>query len=78
MCKKAGRLNKINESLLYTSPHDPTVPLKKLQIKDGEFYVLIIYQALTEIKINLIGGNYNYASMGILDKHIILINQNFE
>lgn len=58
--KKAGRLNKINESLLYTSPQDPTVPLKELQIKDGEFYVLIIYRALSEIKVNLIGGNYNY------------------
>lgn len=75
--KTEGRLNKKGESLLYVTPEDPKVPLKELQIIEGEYYALIKYIALEPIKVNLIGGKYNYSEIGITDDTAILNNDLF-
>lgn len=69
-----GRLNKRGESLLYVTPEDPKVPLKELHIAEGEYYALIKYVALDQVKVNIIGGQYNYSTIGITDKTAILNN----
>lgn len=53
--KRRGRLNKVNESLLYTSPVNRFVAIEELKIKDGERFCLIVYEARCEIKVSLIG-----------------------
>ena len=72
--KVEGRLNKKGESLLYVTPGDPKVPLKELHIAEGEYYALIKYVALDQIKVNIIGGQYNYNAIGITDNKAILNN----
>lgn len=72
--KVEGRLNKRGESLLYVTPEDPKVPLKELHIAEGEYYALIKYVALDQVKVNIIGGQYNYSTIGITDKTAILNN----
>ncbi len=52
---KLGRLNKVGESLLYTSPISPQVAVEEMNIKDNERFCLIIYQSLAEIKVSIIG-----------------------
>lgn len=69
-----GRLNKAGESLLYVTPMDPTVPLKEMRITEGDNYVLIKYTSVNEIKVNIIGGEYNYEKLGITDDVAILNN----
>lgn len=73
--KKPGRLNKAGESLLYTTPGDPSVPLLETHIQEGEFYALIHYVADREVKVNLIGGEYDYSAIGIEDKTAILVHE---
>lgn len=73
--KKPGRLNKPGESLLYTTPGDPTVPLLETHIQEGEFYALIHYVADQEVKANLIGGEYDYSAFGIEDRTAILVHE---
>ena len=70
-----GRLNKIGESLLYTTPINPLVPIKEMKLEQDSYYALIVYKAVREIKVNLIGGDYNYEEIGIKDKKAILINE---
>lgn len=74
LVKANGRLNKIGESLLYTSPLNPYVPIKEMKLKHDAYYALIVYEALSEVKVNIIGGEYNYDKLGIKDEHVILIN----
>jgi len=52
---RRGRLNKVNESLLYTSPMSPSVAIEEIKIKDGERFCLIVYESKSEIKVSLIG-----------------------
>lgn len=73
--KVAGRLNKKGESLLYVTPGDPKVPLKELHIVEGEYYALIKYIALDQVKVNIIGGQYNYSDIGLTDDMAILNNE---
>lgn len=74
-CVKAeGRLNKKGESLLYVTPEEPKVLLKELHVAEGEYYALIKYVALDQVKVNIIGGRYNYSDIGITDNMAILNN----
>lgn len=50
-----GRLNKDGESLLYTSIQSPNVCVEEMDIKDGERFCLIVYEAKRDIKATLIG-----------------------
>ncbi len=74
---KKGRLNKVGESLLYTSPIDPVVPIKEVGVKDGEWYALIKYTAIKDIKVNIIGGKYDYKAIGFRDDKAIMIHELF-
>ena len=72
---KYGRLNKPGESMLYTTPEDTTVPLLETHIQESEWYALIHYVSNQEVKVNLIGGEYDYSAIGIEDKKAILVNE---
>ncbi|GIJ97842.1 hypothetical protein CAPN001_24110 [Capnocytophaga stomatis] len=52
---KIGRLNKINESLLYTCLEDPSIAMEETKVKEGEYFCLVVYEAISEIKMCVIG-----------------------
>ncbi|CAL2083195.1 conserved hypothetical protein [Tenacibaculum dicentrarchi] len=52
---KRGRLNKVNESLLYTSPKDPSIAVEELKIEENERFCLIVYESTDEVKASMIG-----------------------
>lgn len=52
---KLGRLNKDGESLLYTSIQSPNACVEEMNIRDGERFCLIVYEAKKDIKATLIG-----------------------
>ncbi|MER2112504.1 MAG: hypothetical protein ABS960_07435 [Solibacillus isronensis] len=72
--KTYGRLNKPKESLLYTTPMIPEITLMETKIPDNSYYALMVYEAIDEIKVNLIGQNYDYEKMGIHNEKVKLIN----
>ena len=51
---RMGRLNKIGESLLYTSPGNPFVAVEEMKIQDGERFCLIVYESIKETKVTMI------------------------
>lgn len=53
---KPGRLNKANESLLYTSL-DYATTFSELKIQSNQSFALIVYEALEPIKMNIIGAD---------------------
>lgn len=73
--KTYQRLNKPNESLLYTSLINPFVAIGEMKIKKDEFYALIVYSAKDIVKVNCIGAEYNYENIKIVDKQAILANE---
>lgn len=56
---RAGRLNRDNESLLYTAPISPFVAVEEMKIPDGKFFSLIVYEALEKINVTMIGAQPN-------------------
>lgn len=72
---KRQRLNKVGESLLYVTPGDPVVPTRELHIQENTYYALIKYVAVKPVKVNIIGGQYNYEQLGIHDERAILIHE---
>ncbi len=52
---KAGRLNRERESLLYTAPMAPDIAIEELKVVDDQNFSLIVYEALTPIKVTGIG-----------------------
>lgn len=73
-CDTLGRLNKVGESLLYTSPN-PIVSIKETKIQPNEYYCVIEYEAKENIKVNIIGGHYDYEGLQIYDEKLILANE---
>lgn len=71
---KCGRINKPGESLIYTSL-DYICCIKELQIKPGEPFVVIRYSAKEDVKVNVIGGTYDYNALGITDEKQITNNE---
>lgn len=53
--KTRGRLNNVNESLLYTSPIQPQTAIEEMKINDGERFCLIVYESISDIKVTMIG-----------------------
>lgn len=53
--KTRGRLNNVNESLLYTSPIQPQIAVEEMKINDGERFCLIVYESISDIKVTMIG-----------------------
>lgn len=56
---KAGRLNRDNEAVLYTAPISPFVAVEEMKIPDGELFSLIVYEALEQINVTMIGAQPN-------------------
>jgi len=56
---RMGRLNRNNEALLYTSPLFPSVAVEEMKIKDNEVFSLIVYEALEQINVTMIGQTPN-------------------
>ncbi|MGE1028664.1 hypothetical protein ACQGS5_03175 [Bacillus sp. GKis3/1] len=75
--KTYGRLNKPGESLLYTTPKIPEITLQEIKIPDNSYYALMVYEATDDVKVNLIGQQYNYEMLGIQSEKIKLINNIF-
>lgn len=70
-----GRLNKPHESLLYTCPIDFNLAIQETNIQIGDYFAVIKYTALQDIKVNIIGGEYDYKTLGITDRKAIVINE---
>ena len=75
--ERSGRLNKVGESLLYTSPSNPNVAISEMHLNENDWYALIKYTALKEIKVNIIGGKYDYKQLGFTNEKAILIHELF-
>ncbi|MFK3992947.1 hypothetical protein [Staphylococcus capitis] len=75
LVRNFGRLNKIGESLLYTTPGDPLICINELKIEPDQVFVLIKYSAINDIKVNIIGGEYNYEKLNIKSKKAIFIHE---
>lgn len=56
---RAGRLNRDNESLLYTAPVLPEVAVEEMRIEDNQLFSLIIYEAIEPINVTMIGAAAN-------------------
>ncbi|MBL0611925.1 hypothetical protein JD508_16955 [Aeromonas jandaei] len=55
----AGRLNRANESLLYTAPQLPTVAIDEMKIPDSQLFSLIVYESTAPIFVTMIGSPPN-------------------
>jgi len=73
--KQIGRLNKVGETLLYTAPQNPNVAIKETHIQKNDWYALIKYTAVKDIKVNTIGGVYDYRAMGFVDEKAIMVHE---
>ena len=69
-----GRLNKPNESLLYTS-FEPEVAIKETHISENDFYALIKYTAKDIVKVNFIGDDYDYNALGLFNTQAITVHE---
>lgn len=67
--KEYGRLNKPGETLLYVCP-DLHCAIKEVHIEKNEFFAAIKYTAKSDVKVNLIGGKFEYKQMGIIDEKV--------
>lgn len=56
---RAGRLNRDNESLLYTAPISPIVAIEEMKISDNQIFSLIAYEAVKPINVTIIGEKPN-------------------
>ena len=70
-----GRLNKIGESLLYTSPANPQVAIKEMHLQEEKGEAWRKYTAMREVKVNIIGGIYDYKAIGFTDEKAIMIHE---
>ena len=68
---KYGRLNKPNESLLYTTPLNCIIPIEEMKIKENEYFALIVYNSKEEIKVNCIGIEKDYEKLGLAKEEIV-------
>lgn len=56
---RAGRLNRDNESLLYTAPQSPVVAVDEMKIPDNQLFSLIVYESTDPISVSMIGAAPN-------------------
>ena len=71
-----GRLNKIHESLLYTSTN-PHTAMVEMKIQNYQNFVLIIYETIRPIKINIIGANNDIHILSEEDNKKFQLYNNF-
>lgn len=51
-----GRINKEEESVLYTSPHNPMVALAETRAKSDQLCCIIVYEAVRPIQVSWLGS----------------------
>ena len=73
--KSIGRLHKAGESLLYTSPYDPHVAIKEMHLQENDWYALIKYTAVNDVKVNIIGGSYDYKKLGFTVENAVVVHE---
>lgn len=69
-----GRLNKPNESLLYTA-RNPYIAIKETNITKNDYFALNIYKANRDVKVSWIGADINYKFHNIFNKSAINIHE---
>ena len=74
---KMGRLNKDGEPILYTSPSDPRVAIGELKIPDHEWFSLIVYEAVEDVNVAMIGGDVDVEGLDDVDALKIEMIQGF-
>ena len=74
---KLGRLNKEHEPLLYTSPMDPRMALGEMKIPDGVRFGLIVYEAVEDVNVTVIGHQANTDGLNDADALKIEMVQGF-
>ena len=74
---KTGRLNKEHEPLLYTAPGDPCVAIGELKIPDGEWFSLIVYEAVEDVNVTVIGGDVDTKGLNDADALKVEMIQGF-
>lgn len=74
---KMGRLNKEHEPLLYTSPVDPLVAIDEIKIPDGERFSLIVYEAVEEVNVTVVGGDVDTEGLADADALKVEMIQGF-
>lgn len=72
--KEYGRLNKPSESLLYVSP-DLNCSVDEVHVSENDYFVAIQYTAKADVKVNVIGGEFDYNQMEIYDEKVKLIHE---
>lgn len=70
-----GRVNSANEPLLYVSPL-PRTAIEELKIKDGERFSLIVYEAMTQVRVIPIGDTH--IMQGFLEEEELKIELLFD
>lgn len=70
---KYGRLNKPHEPLLYVSLEGECAA-SEVKLKSNKIFSLIRYTTKEEIKVNVIGGEFNYSQMGVYDEKVIMVH----
>lgn len=68
-----GRLNKPQESLLYTA-REPSTALREMKMKEGELFVLLSYKNVQPITVWYIAPEYNHILRFVKDQQIIQIH----
>lgn len=72
--KSYGRLNKPGESLLYVSPN-LTCSIDEVRVGNEDYFAAIQYTAKCEVKVNVIGGEFDYDQLGVFDENAKLIHE---
>ena len=67
------RLNKIGESLLYTTLADPFIAIQEARVQGGDIYALIKYIAKDDVKVNVIGGGFEQDELPFNDANSIIV-----
>ncbi|WP_454666690.1 RES domain-containing protein [Acinetobacter calcoaceticus] len=57
-----GRLNNINQSILYCCPHDPMLAIQEARASENQFVAIIKYVAVRNINISVL-GNYTNSTL---------------
>lgn len=69
-----GRLNKPGESLLYVSP-DIYCSISEVKIEPSDYFAVIQYTAKEDVKVNMIGGDFDYNALGVFSDKAKLIHE---
>lgn len=65
---RPGRLNKVGESVLYATQGQPYVAVQETRILLNQYYALMSYVAIDDVKINYIGWEYTQDELQMSDK----------